>query len=232
MDARAIRSLLDIQSMQTLGAVQSQSINYETSLFSTMLSEVLNATSNDNLQSNYFQHNAFGLSGSLQTFENLRYRNPEAVYMPAVLNGLERYTNYSVHVDMQTTMTDNQFTHVIRQAADAYNLPEQLISSVIRQESNFNPDAISHAGATGLMQLMPGTAKYLGVKNSFDPEQNIMGGAKYLRQMLNQFGDVELALAAYNAGPGNVKKYGGIPPFKETQRYVATVLNYYNRSIG
>lgn len=231
MDARAIRSLLDIQSMQTLGAVQSQAINYETSLFSTMLSEVLNATSNDNLQSNYFQHNAFGLSGSLQTLESLRYRNPEAVYMPAVLTGLERYTNYSVHEDIQP-MNDNQFTHVIRQAADAYNLPEQLISSVIRQESNFNPNAISHAGASGLMQLMPGTAKYLGVKNSLDPEQNIMGGAKYLRQMLNQFGDVELALAAYNAGPGNVKKYGGIPPFKETQRYVATVLNYYNRSIG
>ena len=99
----------------------------------------------------------------------------------------------------------------------------------MKQESNFNASAVSSAGASGLMQLMPTTARYLGVNDTLDPEQSIMGGAKYLRQMLDQFdNNVETALAAYNAGPGNVKKYDGIPPFKETQKYVKNIINYYN----
>ncbi len=128
-----------------------------------------------------------------------------------------------------TSIGNDSYSDIISQAANKYNLPDKLISAVIKQESNFNNGVVSRAGAQGLMQLMPGTAKFLGVKDSFDPVQNVMGGAKYLRQMLNQFGgNIELALAAYNAGPGNVKKHDGIPPFKETQQYVKKVLGYFN----
>ena len=107
-----------------------------------------------------------------------------------------------------------------------YNLSPNLLKAVARVESNFQPDATSRSGAMGIMQLMPGTARGLGVTDAYDPEQNIMGGAKFLRQMLDQFGDIQLALAAYNAGPNNVTKYGGIPPFNETQNYVKKVMEY------
>jgi len=107
-----------------------------------------------------------------------------------------------------------------------YNLSPNLLKAVAKAESGFRTYAVSPAGAMGIMQLMPGTAKGLGVSDPYDPEQNIMGGARYLRQLLDQFGDVSLALAAYNAGANNVTKYGGIPPFGETQSYVKTVLGY------
>ncbi len=125
---------------------------------------------------------------------------------------------------MKISTIASNFEAIIKQAAVTYELPEKLINSIIKHESNFKSNALSKAGASGLMQLMPATARGLGVTSIFDPEQNIMGGSKYLRNMLDKYkGNLDLALAAYNAGPGNVDKYGGIPPFKETQAYVKKV---------
>ncbi len=116
---------------------------------------------------------------------------------------------------------------IFAEAAQAYQVPQALLKAVAKAESNYNANAVSSAGAQGVMQLMPSTARSLGVDNPFDARSNIMGGAKYLSQKLNQYnGDIDLALAAYNAGSGNVSKYGGVPPFKETQNYIQRIRGY------
>lgn len=211
------RLLLEINTLQTLGAVQSFSTNPPTSSnqFQMMLTQLLGDNNISPELANQSEQ-LFSQGNSITPFG-----------IPT--NPVEKLT--AVSTVTSSPGTNNPYADIIKQAADKFQLPEKLIAAVIKQESNFKSNAKSHAGAAGLMQLMPGTAKYLGVSNPMDPEQNIMGGAKYLRKMLNQFGTNEMALAAYNAGPGNVNKYGGIPPFKETQNYVKKVMNYYRQMV-
>lgn len=122
---------------------------------------------------------------------------------------------------------------IFQEAADTYQIDVNLLIAIAKQESAFQADATSKSGAQGIMQLMPATAQGLGVTDAYDPYENIMGGAKLMRQLLDRYqGDISLALAAYNAGSGNVAKYGGIPPFPETQNYVAKVTGYYNQGVS
>lgn len=154
-----------------------------------------------------------------------------------LLNQLESKENRQTTNPTSSTTTtaastsapvSGDFSSLINQAAQKYGVNPGLVQAVIKAESNFNPNAVSSVGAQGLMQLMPATARGLGVSNSLDPAQNIEGGVKFLSQLLNRYdGNVRFAVAAYNAGPGAVDKYNGIPPYQETQTYVNRVLGYY-----
>ena len=128
--------------------------------------------------------------------------------------------------------TPKSFTSAFDQTAAKHGLDPALVQAVIQTESDGNPQAVSPAGAMGLMQLMPETAKDLGVQNPFDPQQNVAGGTRYLKEMLDKFGNLPEALAAYNAGPHAVERYGGIPPYPETQHYVKHVMALYQQHQG
>jgi len=139
----------------------------------------------------------------------------------------------SIAVGAAPAKGSDRYDRLIHQAAKRHDLDPMLVKSVIKVESDFDRFSVSSKGARGLMQLMPETARLLDVKNIFDPAQNISGGAKYLKMMIEQFeGNLRLALAAYNAGPTAVKKYGGVPPFDETMRYITKVYSTYKALTG
>jgi soluble lytic murein transglycosylase-like protein len=134
----------------------------------------------------------------------------------------------STNSSSATYANKSQLLGMINQVAQKHGVDEKLVQALIKQESGFNPNAKSKTGAMGLMQLMPSTAKSLGVTDAYNPAQNVEGGVKYLKSMLNRYnGNIVLALAAYNAGPGAVDKYDGVPPYKETQNYVKNILSNY-----
>ncbi len=136
--------------------------------------------------------------------------------------------NLKSKIDLKAQMSD--IDEIVETFSSKYNIDGDFIKAIIKQESGFNPNATSKKGAMGLMQLMPATAKSLGVINAYNPWENVEGGVKYLRGLLDRFNnDEKLALAAYNAGPNAVKKYGGIPPYKETQNYVNSIMSAYDK---
>lgn len=234
MDAAMMKTILEIDALRSLDTTSVNSTDGD-SLFAEIFSEILAQTqASDNVESallkaidNFSEEN--GLNDEVKNYlSNYLLSNPNPYITKAYEKVINNAGSATESVGASATATDAKYLDIVKKASARFGVPEKLILAVIKQESNFNPNAVSSAGATGVMQLKPGTAKYLGVSNLKDPEQNIMGGTKYLRQMLDQFNNnFELALAAYNAGPGNVKKYGGIPPFKETQNYVKKVLTYY-----
>ena len=168
----------------------------------------------------------------IQSFENV-LKNSTGVKFGDLLTRPDTKVNANIYSAQAETgaekiSTREQIKNIVFRAAKKHGVDEKLVNALIKQESGFNPNAKSKVGAMGLMQLMPATAKGLGVTNPMDPEQNVEGGVKYLKSMLNKYnGNVILALAAYNAGPGAVDKYDGVPPYKETQNYVKSILANY-----
>jgi soluble lytic murein transglycosylase-like protein len=147
-----------------------------------------------------------------------------------------RYNSFGSSIfDSRASLTSaipTAIANIVTEAATRHQVDPRLLAAVAHQESRFNAAAVSPVGALGVMQLMPATAKFLGVADARDARDNIFGGAKYLRMLLDTFhGDLDLTLAAYNAGPGAVQKFGGIPPYRETQQYVATIRANYEKSL-
>ena len=177
------------------------------------------------------QMTAMKRAAELEVMIDKKIQGTQSVETPKSFSDVLKVTpptdfKYQVQEPVKTTKTEIQ--RLVTESCTKHGVDPKLVMALIQQESGFNQNALSKAGAQGLMQLMPATAKSLGVQNAFNPEQNIEGGVKYLKGLLDRFhGNKILALAAYNAGPNAVKKYNGVPPYKETQNYVRNILKNY-----
>ena len=222
-----VKIMLELQAMRGLSG-QDKAITATDSTFGSFLEEAFLSVQDGPLVPGAGT-NSFPFLGQVFRMSQLGIPSPLSANSSTSFISQLPYTNKADNGGIGVVPgTAGNLESIIQKAADRYKLPAKLIKSVIRHESNFNSEAVSKAGASGLMQLMPGTARGLGVTDIFNPEQNVMAGSKYLRSMLDRYdGNLALALAAYNAGPGNVDKHGGIPPFKETQAYVKKVSATY-----
>lgn len=162
------------------------------------------------------------------TADIYRYQDENGVWHYTNIKNDSRYSLYIKSPEERAAEYIERYTEIIDQASDMFDVEPSLIKAVIKAESGFNRKAVSHKGAQGLMQLMPDTATLLRVNDPFDPTENIFGGTRYLRKLLDRFGHMELAVAAYNAGPEAVASHNGIPPYQETRTFVQRVIRYYN----
>ena len=191
-----------------------------TSSAGVILSEEVSVSERDPLQQRYVHESLLDNMNVLELSPSARFLAlPRPMITPELARALR---SGKIHTSAK------EWERIIRKASRLHGLPESLIASVIQTESAFQANAQSPKGAQGAMQIMPETQQELGLTDPFDPEANVLAGCAYLRKQLDRFGSLELALAAYNAGPANVKKYGGIPPFPETRDYVTRVTSRLN----